>query len=133
MTEEQKNNQYTYVYSSKGREEMEKIRRKYVPDAKTVNSEAGKLARLRQIDGHVDSIGNMCAIVIGVVGLTLLGLALCCVLVWGGGWFVVGVLVGLVGVAFMAAAAPIYSLVIRYMRKRYAPEVIALTEEENCS
>ncbi len=121
------NYSYTYTYSAAQKKEMEDIRRKYLPEAEKDRS-ADSLSRIKQIEARVENIGTVVALVIGLAGLLLLGLGMCGVLVWMDIWFIIGIPVGLVGIGVMATAYPIYLCVIKKLRKKYAPEVLSLTE-----
>lgn len=61
-------------------------------------------------------------------GALLLGLGMCCTMVWSG-LFVPGVAVGLAGIAAMAAALPLYNRVTRRERQKLAPLVRELTRD----
>ena len=42
---------------------------------------------------------------------------------------ILGILVGLIGMAMVAAAYPLYSRILNKERQRIAPEILALTDE----
>ncbi len=128
--EQQKNQySYTYTYSSSEREELDTIRRKYLPTDKR-GGETDALARVRQIEARVESVGNIFALLVGLFGTLLLGVGMCCVLVWMDVWFYVGIPVGVLGLGVMMSAYPIYLFITRRMRARYAQEVLELTENK---
>lgn len=113
---------FSYTYSAKEQEEIKKIREKYVP------READKMEQLRRLDESVTRKGTVIALVTGIVGALVLGIGMCCCLVWTE-LFAMGIVVGMVGIAAVSAAYPLYNLVIKKEREKIAPEIIRLTDE----
>ena len=118
-------NAFTYNYSAKEQAEIKKIREKYAP--RTVDSPEGKLERVRRLDAGVTQKGTAWALALGVVGTLVLGIGMCCCLVWE--QFFLGILIGLLGTLTLALAYPVYTLIIARERKRIAPEILQLTDE----
>ena len=118
-------NAFTYNYSAKEQAEIKKIREKYAP--RTVDSPEGKLERVRRLDTGVTQKATAWALVLGVIGTLVLGIGMCCCLVWE--QFFLGILIGLLGTLTLALAYPVYTLIIARERKRIAPEILQLTDE----
>ena len=114
---------FTYTYSASQREELERIRRKYLPP------EEDKLAKLRRLDKSALRKGTIAALTVGIVGTLLLGLGMCCTIVWMGAMFIPGIIIGTVGIALVALASPIYAHITKKERERIAPEILRLTDE----
>lgn len=114
---------FEYTYSAKQQEEIEKIRKKYIP------KEEDKMELLRKLDADVTKPGTIWSIVVGVVGSLFLGIGMCCTMVWADSFFVLGIVVGIIGMAIMAAALPVYKKITEKQRERIAPQILALTEE----
>lgn len=114
---------FEYTYSAKQQEEIEKIRKKYLP------KEENKMELLRKLDKDVTKPGMICSLVIGIIGCLLFGMGMCCVLVWAESFFTVGIVIGIAGMAVMGAALPVYQKITAKERKRIAPQILALTEE----
>lgn len=114
---------FHYTYSSKQQEEIERIREKYVP------KEESKMDQLRRLDASATKPGMAAAILIGVVGALLLGIGMCCTMVWMGAMFVPGIVIGAVGIAGIAAAYPLYAHITKKRREKLAPEILRLTNE----
>ncbi len=129
MTEKENNQTYMYTYSSQEREEIDAIRQKYLPKTKQDGGQ-DTLSRLKQIEHRVETAGIVVSLIMGIMGSLILGVGMCCVLVWMGAWFIVGIPVGLLGIAMMMSAYPLYIGVTRRMRKKYADEVLSLSEPE---
>ena len=114
---------FTYTYSASQREDLERIRRKYLPP------EEDKLAKLRRLDKSALRKGTIAALTVGIVGTLLLGLGMCCTIVWMGAMFIPGIIIGTAGIALVALASPIYAHITKKERERIAPEILRLTDE----
>ncbi|MGN0529127.1 MAG: hypothetical protein ACI4IE_08330 [Eubacterium sp.] len=121
MTEKDK--AFTYSYSSKQQEEINAIRKKYMP------AENDKMQQLRRLDEGVTRKAMAVSLSVGVIGAFLLGIGMCCTMVWADKYFVIGIIVGVIGIGFIAGAYPIYSYVIKKERRKIAPQIIKLTDE----
>ncbi|MCI7808614.1 hypothetical protein MR626_04910 [bacterium] len=121
--ENQQENGFSYTYSAREQEEVRRIREKYSPKS------SDKMAQLRKLDQSVTQKATYAAILAGVCGCLILGLGMSCVLVWSEAWFVPGVLIGLVGIALIGAAYPLFHFVTKKEREKIAPEIIRLTDE----
>lgn len=114
---------FRFTYSAKEQEEIKKIREKYIP------KEENKMEQLRRLDQGVTRKGTSYSIMIGVIGSLLLGLGMSCIMVWQGSWFIPGIIIGVIGIAIVASAYPVYNLVTKHEREKIAPEIIRLTDE----
>lgn len=120
---ETKKETFTYTYSAKQQEEIDKIRKKYLPP------EEDKMAQLRRLDQSATKKGTLISIIIGVIGTLLMGVGMCCSMVWMGVWFIPGIIIGLMGIGGVGAAYPVYSRITKKERERLAPQILKLTEE----
>ena len=114
---------FEYRYSAKQQEEIEAIRRKYLP------KEEDKMEQLRQMDKRVSRKGTIISIIIGVIGCLLLGIGMCCTMEWAGRWFVPGIIIGVIGIVMIALAYPLYERITKTERKRIAPLILKLADE----
>jgi len=114
---------FQYSYSAKQQEEIKKIRRKYE------EPKEDKMAYLRRLDEKATQKGTIYALILGVVGILILGVGMCCILVWQEVWFVPGILIGLLGIAGLSVAYPIYLRITKKEREKIAPEILRLTDE----
>lgn len=123
----EKNNEeynYTYVAPTKTeREEIESIRKQYLPIEKRVE----KLQKLRALDRKVKDVPTIFSISIGVFGCLAFGLGLTCVLEWG--LIAWGVVISIVGIAISIPAYPIYQKTKEKLKKKYGEEILRLSEE----
>lgn len=114
---------FQYTYSAPVQDEVKKIREKYLP------KEVSKMDQLRTLDAGVTKRGNAVSITHGIIYALVLGLGMSCCMVWGGRWFVPGIIIGCVGLAGVCAAYPIYNHIVKQEREKIAPEILRLSEE----
>lgn len=122
---ENKQNTFQYTYSAKQQEEIRRIRKKYLPQEKTED----KMEQLRRLDQRAAKKGTILSIILGVLGCLLLGVGMCCTMLWAESWFIPGVILGVIGIAAVAAAYPLYTRITRKEREKIAPQILKLTEE----
>lgn len=118
---EHSNPSFEYTYSAPRQEEIKRIREKYLP------KEEDKMEQLRRLDNGVTQKATMASLVVGIVSALVLGTGMCCCMVWN--LFVLGIVVGVVGIAGVAAAYPLYIRIAAREREKIAPEIIRLTDE----
>lgn len=121
--ESKQNNTFQYTYSAREQAEVERIRSKYAP------REATKLEQLQRLDASATNKATAWAIIVGVIGALILGTGMSCCMVFGGGWFVPGIVIGVAGIAAVSLAYPVYNRVLRRERERIAPEILRLSDE----
>ncbi len=117
----EKNETFRYSYSAKQQEEIENIRKKYLPKTED------KMEQLRNLDKSVTRKGTVLSLILGIVGTLILGVGMCCCLEWA--MYAAGIIVGVVGIAILLTAYPVYSLVTKKEKERLAPEILRLSEE----
>jgi len=115
------NETFSYTYSSEQEEELNEIQRRYDPPRET------KLDRLRRLDKQTKRVGTVVSLIVGILGTLIMGVGMCCCLEWG--LFVVGIIVGVVGICGIIAAYPLYIFVSKKQREKNAPEILRLIEE----
>ena len=113
---------FSYTYSAKEQEEIKKIREKYAP------KEADKMEQLRRLDEGITQKGTAISLVVGIVGALILGTGMSMCMVWTE-LFVLGIIVGVIGIAAVSLAYPLYNYVTKKEREKIAPEIIRLTDE----
>ncbi len=120
---ENKGEIFTYTYSAKQQEEIRNIQKKYLP------KEEDKMEQLRRLDRSAARKGTILSVVMGVAGCLLMGVGMCCSMVWMQQWFIPGIVIGLLGIAGVAAAYPVYVRVTKKEREKIAPQILKLAEE----
>ena len=123
MENHQDKETFQFTYSAKEQEEIKNIRKKYIAP------EEDKMGQLRRMDASVSQKGTVAALIVGIIGTLLLGIGMCCCMVWQREFFIPGIIIGVIGIAVLAAAYPLYNHVIRKEREKIAPEIIRLTDE----
>lgn len=123
MDNKHENEGFSYTYSAKEQAELQNIRKKYAPP------EEDKMEHLRRLDRGVYSKASSSALAVGIIGSLLLGIGMCCAMVWKGWAFIPGIVIGLIGIGILAFAYPIYNRVLKKEREKIAPEVLRLTDE----
>ena len=116
-------NFFQYSYSAPQHDEVKRIREKYMPKTET------PMEQLRRLDGSCSKKGTALSLMLGTLSALILGVGICCCMVWGEMLFVPGVVVGLAGIAGVSAAYPVYMRVTQKERQRIAPEILRLTDE----
>ena len=122
---EEKNETFTYTYSSAQQEEVKRIRDKYAPPTQ----EEDKLERLRKLDKSVTKPGLIVALIVGIVSTLIMGFGMCCTMIWSDTLFVPGSVIGVFGIVGICTAYPLYVRITKRQRDRLAPEIMKLTDE----
>ena len=122
------NQSFEYTYSAGQRQEIEAIRKKYLP------KEEDKMEQLRRLHYSATQKAQAASIAIGVLGALVLGTGMSLIMTDLGSalghWvMVIGILAGILGLILVALAYPIYNSVLRKERQRIAPEILRLSEE----
>ena len=122
---EEKRETFTYTYSAAQQEEIKRIREKYAPPTR----EEDKMERLRKLDRDVTKPGLIAALAVGIVSTLVMGFGMCCTMVWGERLFIPGIVIGVIGIAGICAAYPLYIRVTKRQQDKLAPEIMRLTDE----
>lgn len=122
MSDNQNNATFQYTYSARDQEELKRIRNKYVP------KEENKMDQLRRLDARVTQKATMNAIIVGVIGALILGIGMCCCMVWSDSVFVFGIVIGVIGLMVAALAYPVYMRTLKKEKERVAPEILRLAD-----
>ena len=122
------NNSFEYTYSAERQQEIEAIRKKYLP------KEEDKMEQLRTLHYAATKKAKAASITIGVIGSLILGtgMSLCMTELsgfLGGTAMFIGIPVGIVGMVLVALAYPLYNSVLKKERKKIAPEILRLSDE----
>lgn len=117
---------FIYKYSAKDNKEIQEIRKKYLPHEET------KLEELKRLDAIVQDSGMIESLSAGIGGALVFGLGMCLAMeVIGSGALLIalGVILGILGIAGMISAYPLYRKVFEKAKQKYAPRILELTEE----
>ncbi|MBP3339390.1 MAG: hypothetical protein J6L69_08305 [Lachnospiraceae bacterium] len=114
---------FEYNYSATQQQEIENIRNKYLP------KEENKMETLRKLDKSAEKPGMITSLAVGIIGTLLLGVGMCCTMVWSDSFFVLGIIVGIIGIGVASIAYPLYRKITRKQRAKVAEQILALSEE----
>lgn len=125
---ENKDTSFSYTYSAAQQQEVENIRKKYLP------REEDKLTQLRKLHQSTEQKAQAWSIGVGAIGALLLGTGMSLIMTELGAALgilaiVLGCLVGVVGLVLVAMAYPVYNRVLKKERARVAPEILRLSDE----
>ncbi len=113
---------FSYTYSASEQDEIQRIREKYM------HKEADEMERLRRLDKSVTRKAVRRSLLVGVISALIMGTGMSCVLVWQGNLLLPGILIGLIGIAGVASAYPVYARCLRKGREKAAPEILRLSD-----
>ena len=124
----EKNQSFEYTYSAQQQQEVEAIRKKYLPKVED------KMEKLRRLHYSATQKAQAASIAVGVLGALILGtgMSLCMTdlgAALGHLAMVIGILVGVLGLVMVSLAYPLFNTVLRKERQRIAPEILRLSEE----
>ena len=124
---------FNYTYSAKEQEEIKSIRQKYVSEDKSED----KMTQLRRLDSSVTKKAATVSVVFGIIGALILGSGMSLAMteiseilgLQRGFAMPAGIIIGIVGIALVCAAYPLYNHIMKKEREKIAPEIIRLTDE----
>lgn len=114
---------FQYTYSAPQNDEVKKIRDRYLP------KEESKMDKLRRLDESATKKGMACSIMLGIASSLLLGIGMCCAMLWGKTLMIPGIIIGSVGILGIVLAYPMNNSINKIERQRLAPEILELTNE----
>lgn len=119
---------FNFTYSAAQQQEVEEIRKKYLP------KEENKMEQLRKLHNSASQKAQAASIAVGVIGALIMGtgMSLCMTELsgfLGGTAMFIGIPVGILGMVLVALAYPVYNRVLKKERERIAPEILRLTDE----
>ena len=122
------NNAFEYTYSAQRQQEVEEIRKAYLP------KQEDKMDQLRKLHALPTQKAQAASIAFGVIGALILGtgMSLCMTdlgAALGSLAMAVGIPVGIAGIVLVALAYPVFKRRLKKERERIAPEVLRLTDE----
>lgn len=121
------NDTFRYNYSSSLQEELQDIKKKYTGQPES--QEEDQLELLRKLDKSSTRKSTIVSIVMGAAGCLIMGIGMCCTMVWAAAMFIPGIIIGVIGIAMMAAAYPVYVRITKRERARIAPQVLDIIEK----
>ena len=122
------NHSFEYTYSAQRQQEVEEIRKAYLP------KEEDKMEQLRKLHSIPTQKAQSASIAVGVIGALILGtgMSLCMTelgATLGSLAMIIGITVGLIGIVLVGAAYPLYNRVLKIQREKIALEILRLSDE----
>ena len=122
------NNSFEYTYSAQRQQEVEEIRKAYLP------KEEDKMEQLRKLHAIPTQKAQAAALAVGIIGALIMGtgMSLCMTelgTALGNLAMVLGILVGIVGMGMVALAYPLYNRTLKKEREKITPEILQLTDD----
>lgn len=122
---------FTFTYSAAQQQEVEDIRKKYLP------KEEDKMEQLRKLHAIPTQKAQAASLAVGVIGALIMGTGMSFVMTDLGRilgstrelFMLIGILTGLAGMALVAFAYPLYNRVLKKEREKIAPEILRLSDE----
>ena len=110
--------------SSKEKKYVEGVVRKYEEREET------KLEKLRKLDSKAKKGPSIFAYVFGSIGSLVLGFGMCLAMeIIFPGLMVVGILIGLVGIAMVSVNYSIYKNLLEKSKRKHADEILGLSKD----
>ncbi len=119
---------FSFTYSAAQQQEVENIRKKYLP------KEENKMEQLRKLHAVPTQKAQTASLAVGIIGALIMGTGMSLAMTQIGAALgnlamVMGIAVGVVGMVLVALAYPLYNRVLKKQREKIAPEILRLTDE----
>ena len=122
---------FSFTYSAAQQQEVEDIRKKYLP------KEEDKMEQLRKLHAVPTQKAQAASLAVGVIGALIMGTGMSLAMTDIGQMLgshrelsmLIGILIGLVGMVLVAFAYPLYNRVLRKEQEKIAPEILRLSDE----
>lgn len=122
---------FTYTYSAKEQAEIQNIRKKYAAP----EEHEDKMQQLRRLDTSVTKKATAHSMTIGIIGALVMGLGMSLAMTDIGAVLgsalsmLIGIVIGVIGIALVCLAYPVYNHTVKKEREKIAPEILRLTDE----
>ena len=119
---------FHFTYSAAQQQEVEDIRKKYLP------KEEDKMEQLRKLHAIPTQKAQAASLAVGVIGALIMGTGMSLAMTdigsaLGSLAMVIGIAIGIVGMALVALAYPLYNRVLKKQREKIAPQILRLSDE----
>ena len=121
-------NTFSYNYSAKENQEVQKIRTQYTEKQPTA------LDELKALDAKVKKPANVFAYTYGSVSAIIMGAGMSLVMTEVGGMIGItgmapGIVIGVAGMALALTTHPIYKRILDSRKRKYASQILELSEK----
>jgi len=119
---------FNFTYSAAQQQEVEDIRKKYLP------KEEDKMEQLRKLHAIPTQKAQAASLAVGIIGALIMGTGMSLAMTdigaaLGSLAMVIGIVIGIVGMVLVALAYPLYNRVLKKQREKIAPEILRLSDE----
>jgi len=119
---------FHFTYSAAQQQEIENIRKKYLP------RQESKLEQLHRLHRGASRKAQAWSLAVGVLGALIMGTGMSLAMTdLGAAMGVlampVGIGIGLAGIVLVALAYPVYNHVLKKARQKIAPQILRLSDE----
>ena len=119
---------FHFTYSAAQQQEVEDIRKKYLP------KEEDKMEQLRKLHAIPTQKAQAASLAVGIIGALIMGTGMSLAMTdigaaLGSLAMVIGIVIGIVGMVLVALAYPLYNRVLKKQREKIAPEILRLSDE----
>ena len=119
---------FHFTYSAAQQQEVEDIRKKYLP------KEEDKMEQLRKLHAIPTQKAQAASLAVGIIGALIMGTGMSLAMTdigaaLGSLAMVIGIVIGIVGMVLVALAYPLYNRVLTKQREKIAPEILRLSDE----
>ena len=119
---------FNFTYSAAQQQEVEDIRKKYLP------KEEDKMEQLRKLHAIPTQKAQAASLAVGIIGALIMGTGMSLAMTdigaaLGSLAMVIGIVIGIVGMVLVALAYPLYNRVLKKQRQKIAPEILRLSDE----
>lgn len=108
-----------YPLNAQEQKKVEKIRTQYIP------KEENEVLQLKKLDKKVKLPGQIIAYIIGTIGALIMGAGMSMIML--NSVTAQGVALGIIGMGIAISAYPIYTLIIKSRKKKYASDVLRMS------
>lgn len=102
--------------------QVEKIRSQYA------KKEITELDKLKELDKNVKRPARIFAYAFGIIGSLILGTGMCFAMKVIGDFMILGIIIGLVGIAIVSVNYPIYKAILKSRKAIYGKEILELSD-----
>ena len=119
---------FHFTYSAAQQQEVEDIRKKYLP------KEEDKMEQLRKLHAIPTQKAQAASLAVGIIGALIMGTGMSLAMTeigaaLGSLAMVIGIVIGIVGMVLVALAYPLYNRVLKKQREKLAPAILRLSDE----
>lgn len=120
------NDNFSFTYSLKERQEIEEIRKKYIVD-ETDNKSKSPADKIKQMDKNIETATTIISIAIGIAATLIFGVGL--TLCLKDRVYTSGIIIGIVGLIGMGITPVVHKFVLKHHRDRASKKILKLIDE----